>query len=166
MSTCQVAILGAGPCGLSQLRSFMMIANRGDQPKIDVVCFEKQDDWGGMWNFTWQTGVDEYGDRVHGSMYRDLYSNGPKECIEYSDYSFDEHFKRPTESFPPREMLREYILARAEKYKLRQYIRFRHAVKNVVYDHVTEKFAVTVHKLSSGEMFIDEFDYIIIATGH
>ena len=49
------------------------------------------------------------------SMYRFLWSNGPKECLEFADYTFDEHFKRPIPSFPPREVLQDYIVGRAEK---------------------------------------------------
>ena len=37
-------------------------------------------------------------------MYRYLWSNGPKECLEFADYSFDEHFGKPIPSFPPREL--------------------------------------------------------------
>ena len=38
---------------------------------------------------------------VPNSMYRYLWSNGPKECLEFADYSFDEHFGKPIPSFPP-----------------------------------------------------------------
>ena len=41
---------------------------------------------------------------VPNSMYRYLWSNGPKECLEFADYSFDEHFGKPIPSFPPREV--------------------------------------------------------------
>ena len=37
-------------------------------------------------------------------MYRHLWSNGPKECLEFADYSFEEHFGFPILSFPPREV--------------------------------------------------------------
>ena len=39
-----------------------------------------------MWNYTWRTGLDQHGEPVHGSMYRYLWSNGPKECLEFADY--------------------------------------------------------------------------------
>ena len=29
---------------------------------------------------------------MHNSMYRYLWSNGPKECLEFADYTFEEHF--------------------------------------------------------------------------
>ena len=40
-------------------------------PKI--VCYEKQEDWGGLWNYSWRTGSDQYGDPVPNSMYRYLW---------------------------------------------------------------------------------------------
>ena len=62
----RVAIIGAGPSGMAQLRAFQSARDKGsDIPEI--VCFEKQSDWGGLWNYTWRTGVDEYGNKCHGS---------------------------------------------------------------------------------------------------
>ena len=76
----RVAVIGAGPSGLAQLRAFASAKKK--KAKIpEVVCFEKQSDWGGLWNYTWRTGLDEFGEPVHGSMYRYLWSNGPKECL-------------------------------------------------------------------------------------
>ncbi|MGH6855681.1 MAG: NAD(P)-binding protein, partial [Aestuariivirga sp.] len=87
----RVAVIGAGPSGLAMLRAFQSAAKK--KAKIpEVVCFEKQSDWGGLWNYTWRTGLDEHCEPVHGSMYRYLWSNGPKECLEFADYSFEEHF--------------------------------------------------------------------------
>ena len=83
----RVAIIGAGPSGLAQLRAFQSAAAAGSEVP-EVVCFERQDDWGGIWNYTWRTGTDEYGEPVHCSMYRYLWSNGPKECLEFADYTF------------------------------------------------------------------------------
>ena len=40
----KVAIIGAGPCGLSMLRSFELAEKNGEKIP-EVVCFEKQDDW-------------------------------------------------------------------------------------------------------------------------
>ena len=73
----RVAIIGAGPCGLSQLRAFASARDKGEELP-EIVCFDKQSDWGGLWNYTWRTGLDENGVPVHGSMYRYLWSNGPR----------------------------------------------------------------------------------------
>ncbi len=72
----KIAIIGAGPCGLSMLRAFEQLENKGEKIP-EIVCFEKQEDWGGLWNYNWRTGSDQYGDPVHNSMYRYLWSNGP-----------------------------------------------------------------------------------------
>ena len=90
----RIAIIGAGPSGLAQLRAFESARRQGAEIP-EIVCYEKQDNWGGLWNYTWRTGLDEHGEPVHGSMYRYLWSNGPKECLEFADYSFEEHFGRP-----------------------------------------------------------------------
>ena len=129
----RVAIIGAGPAGLAQLRAFQSAHEQG-APMPHVVCFEKQADWGGMWNYTWRTGVDEHGEPVHGSMYRYLWSNGPKECLEFADYSFDEHFGRPISSYPPREVLWDYIQGRVKKAGVRDFIRFKTVVKSVTFE--------------------------------
>lgn len=59
----RIAVVGAGPSGLSQLRAFALEKSKGE-PIPDIVCFEKQSEWGGMWNYTWRTGTDEYGEPV------------------------------------------------------------------------------------------------------
>ena len=102
---------------------------------------EKQEDWGGLWNYSWRTGSDQYGDPVPNSMYRYLWSNGPKECLEFADYSFDEHFGKPIPSFPPREVLYDYILGRVKKGNLKDKIRFNHTVTNTYFDG--KQFEVT-----------------------
>lgn len=61
----RVAVIGAGPSGLAQLQAFAAARRNGTEAP-EVVCFEKQSDWGGLWNYTWRTGLDEYGDPVHG----------------------------------------------------------------------------------------------------
>ena len=124
----RVAVIGAGPCGLAQLDAFEQARRQGAEVP-QIVCFEKQSDWGGLWNYTWRTGLDEHGDPVHGSMYRYLWSNGPKECLEFSDYTFDEHFGQPIPSFPPREVLYDYIIGRAKANNLRQFIQFNTIVR-------------------------------------
>ena len=138
----RIAIIGAGPSGLAQLRAFESARRKGAAIP-DIVCFEKQEDWGGLWNYTWRTGLDEYGEPVHSSMYRYLWSNGPKEALEFADYSFEEHFGAPIPSYPPRAVLRDYIAGRVEKSDVRKYIRFRTPVRNVTWSADALKFTVT-----------------------
>lgn len=161
----RVAIIGAGPSGLAALRAFES-ANRKGAEIPELVCYEKQSDWGGLWNYSWRTGLDEYGEPVHCSMYRYLWSNGPKECLEFADYTFEEHFGRAIASFPPRAVLHDYIKGRVEKSGVRPYIKFSTPVKWVSYSETTKKFTVTVKDLKADEVSASEFDYVIVANGH
>lgn len=161
----RIAIVGAGPSGLAQLRAFQSAQSKGVSIP-DIVCYEKQQDWGGQWNYTWRTGLDENGEPVHSSMYRYLWSNGPKECLEFADYSFEEHFGKPIASYPPREVLWDYIKGRVEKADVRKYIRFNTAVRNISYDESTELFTVTVQDHTSDEIYSEDFDHVVIASGH
>lgn len=163
--TKRVAIIGAGPSGLAQLRAFQSAAAKGaDIPEI--VCFEKQSNWGGLWNYTWRTGVDENGEPVHCSMYRYLWSNGPKEGLEFADYSFEEHFGKQIASYPPRAVLFDYIEGRVLKADVRKWIRFSSVIRWVEYLPETEEFEVTIHDMTEDRVYKEKFDHVICASGH
>jgi cation diffusion facilitator CzcD-associated flavoprotein CzcO len=99
-------------------------------------------------------------------MYRYLWSNGPKECLEFADYTFDEHFKKTISSYPPREVLWDYIQGRVKKANIRRYIRFNTAVKDVAFDQASGQFTVTAQDYSAGRRTSQTFDHVIVATGH
>ncbi len=161
----KVAIIGAGPSGLAQLRAFQSAQTQGvDVP--EVVCFEKQENWGGLWNYSWRTGLDGHGEPVHNSMYRYLWSNGPKECLEFADYTFEEHFGKPIASYPPRAVLWDYIKGRVEKAGVRDKIRFNTIVRNVQFNEKTNQFTLTAQDMKKDSMSDEVFDYVIVANGH
>ena len=161
----RVAVIGAGPSGLAQLRAFQSASQNGvDIPEI--VCFEKQADWGGLWQYNWRTGLDEFGEPVHNSMYRYLWSNGPKEGLEFADYSFEEHFGKQIASYPPRAVLFDYIQGRVKKANVRQWIKFRTPVKYVQFDSKTKQFNVTSQDLENNTMTTEAFDHVVCASGH
>lgn len=161
----RVAVIGAGPSGLAQLRAFQSAKSKGAEIP-EVVCFEKQSNWGGLWNYSWRTGLDEYGEPVHGSMYRYLWSNGPKEGLEFADYSFEEHFGRPIASYPPRAVLFDYIEGRVKKAGVRDMIRFSSVVRSVTFDDSTKLFSVTVKDHVNDRLYTETFDNVVVASGH
>ena len=163
--TKRVAIIGAGPSGLAQLRAFQSAAAKGAEIP-EVVCFEKQSNWGGLWNYTWRTGVDENGEPVHCSMYRYLWSNGPKEGLEFADYSFEEHFGKQIASYPPRAVLFDYIEGRVLKADVRKWIRFSSVIRWVENDTEAGDFEVTVHDMTADRVYKERFDHVICASGH
>lgn len=164
MAKKRICIIGAGPSGLAQLRAFQSAKDNGaDIPEI--VCFEKQGDWGGLWNYTWRTGVDEHGNPCHGSMYRYLWSNGPKEGLEFADYYFEDHFGKPIASYPPRAVLFDYIKGRVEKAGVRHMIRFNTVVRDVrTLDG--GGFEVTARDCVADSESRETFDHVIVASGH
>lgn len=163
--TKRVAVIGAGPSGLAQLRAFQSAKAKGAEIP-EIVCFEKQSNWGGLWNYTWRTGLDEHGEPVHGSMYRYLWSNGPKEGLEFADYSFEEHFGKQIGSYPPRAVLFDYIEGRVTKAGVRDWIRFSTTIRMVKYNADKGNFTVTAHDLANDRMYEEEFDNVVVASGH
>jgi trimethylamine monooxygenase len=161
----RVAVIGAGPSGLAALRAFESARRKGAEIP-EVICYEKQSDYGGLWNYTWRTGLDEFGEPVHGGMYRYLWSNGPKECLEFADYGFEEHFGRPIPSYPPRAVLHDYIKGRIEKSGVVPYIKLNTPARWISYNDDTGKFTVAVKDLKSDTSSASEFDYVIVASGH
>lgn len=159
----RVCIIGAGPSGLAQLRAFQSAREKGAEIP-EIVCIEQQSDWGGLWNYTWRTGVDEAGNPCHGSMYRYLWSNGPKEGLEFADYTFEEHFGKPIASYPPRAVLFDYIKGRVDKADIRDWIRFNTIVRDV--RHEDGQFIVTSRNSETDTETVECFDHVIVATGH
>ena len=51
----RVCVIGAGPSGMSALYHFKQLEMKG-QEIPEIVCFEKQSDWGGLWKYSWRTG--------------------------------------------------------------------------------------------------------------
>jgi trimethylamine monooxygenase len=162
----KIAILGAGPSGLAQLRAFEAAHLNGAEDLPEIICYEKQTEIGGMWNYTWRTGLDQNGESVHGSMYRYLWSNGPKECLEFADYSFEEHFGALIPSYPPRAVLKDYIMGRINNQNISKYIRFECPVRWVDFNEGTKMFTVTVMDHKTGKQETNKFDYVVVATGH
>ena len=161
----RIAIIGAGPSGLAQLRAFKAEAEKGGAIP-EIICYEKQADWGGLWNYSWRTGLDEYGNPNHGSMYRYLWSNGPKEGLEFADYTFEEHFGKQIASYPPREVLFDYIAGRVKKAGVRDWIRFNHVVRDVRYHADQDSFSLIVRDCVKDSEATEQFDEVIVASGH
>ena len=159
----RICVIGAGPSGLAQLRAFKSAQEKGAEIP-EIVCYEKQPDWGGLWRYEWRTGLDEHMNPCHGSMYRYLWSNGPKEGLEFADYTFEEHFGRPIASYPPRAVLFDYIEGRVKRAGVRDWIRFDHLVRDVRADE--EGFEVTVRDCREDRESTERFDHVVVATGH
>ena len=106
-------------------------------------------------------------DRSKFSTFRNLWSNGPKECLELPHYTFDEHFGKSIPSFPPREVLFDYLQGRWRKDNIKSLVNFNTIVKDVVYNKDADNFTVMVKDLAKDELLDKEvFDYVVVASGH
>jgi len=163
MSKPSIAIIGGGPAGCALLKSFEA-ANKLSE--YDITVFEKQEKLGGLWNFDWHTGIDQNGEVVHGSMYKYLWSNGPKECLEFSDFTMEQHFGKKLPSYPPRPVMEEYLRARYETEENMKRFRFETVVRYVNFEEDTQKFKVVSHDLKTRTDKVEHYDYVAVATGH
>jgi len=162
----RVCIIGAGPSGMSTLYHFDKMQRKGHKVP-EIVCYEQQSNWGGLWKYDWRTGTDNNGESVHGSMYRYLWSNGPKEALEFPDYTFEQHYGTAIPSFPPREVLLDYLQGRWKQNDLKKWIVFNRVVRNVEYNEQEDNFKVVVKNASEDRVMAPEtFDMIFVASGH
>ena len=56
LSKAKVCLIGAGPSGMSVMFHMNRLAQQGLQVP-EIKCYEKQSNWGGLWNYSWRTGT-------------------------------------------------------------------------------------------------------------
>ncbi|XP_033747610.1 dimethylaniline monooxygenase [N-oxide-forming] 5-like [Pecten maximus] len=149
-----IAIIGAGCSGLTAIKCCI-------DEELIPVCFERENDIGGLWNYKENSKVGT------GSVYRSCVMNTSKEMMAFSDFP-------PPEDFPvflPHRYVNNYFQLYADNFDLRKYIKFRTIVTRVVpspdYDQ-TGCWDVTYCSCSGSdfEKVTRRFDGILICTGH
>ena len=71
---------------------------------------------------------------------------------------------KPIPSFPPREVLYDYILGRIKKGNSKHKVKFSTIVTNVI--HNGNNFEVTYRDKKNDTSSTDVFDYVVVANGH
>ena len=56
MAEKRVCVIGSGPSGMAFLYHIEKLRLEGNAVP-EVVCYDKQSDWGGLWNYDWRTGM-------------------------------------------------------------------------------------------------------------
>ncbi|XP_031633829.1 dimethylaniline monooxygenase [N-oxide-forming] 3-like [Contarinia nasturtii] len=155
-SALNIAVIGAGPSGIVSAK------NAIDQ-KHNVTIFEKTGTLGGVWYYTEETGTDEYGVEIHTAMYRDLRTNLPKQLMEFPNYSYP----NDTRSFPSHDVILKYLNSYAEKFHVKERIRFHHLVDKVSFNK-SGKWHVTVLRKNlpkTKQTETHEFDAVFVCSG-
>eukprot|EP00591_Stephanopyxis_turris_P012925 CAMPEP_0195524956 /NCGR_PEP_ID=MMETSP0794_2-20130614/25091_1 /TAXON_ID=515487 /ORGANISM="Stephanopyxis turris, Strain CCMP 815" /LENGTH=598 /DNA_ID=CAMNT_0040655293 /DNA_START=204 /DNA_END=2001 /DNA_ORIENTATION=+ len=130
-----------------------------------ITCYERGSMPGGVWRECPTDDPLRLKPENKGLQYEDLWLNNPKELIEYYDYTFDEHFHRPTPAYLPRRDVWEYVLSRNNMYGELDNVKYNHTVLNSRYDSESSNFTLTVSDDKTGETKTKSFDRCIFAGG-
>ncbi|HEX3976960.1 MAG TPA: NAD(P)-binding domain-containing protein [Solirubrobacteraceae bacterium] len=132
----RVCVIGAGVSGLTTVKAL------GDWG-VDHTCFEASDEVGGNWYFRNPNG--------RSSAYRSLHIDTSKTAVSFQDFAMDERYP----DFPHHTEIHGFLREYAERFGLRERIRFNTAV-----DRVT--------RLDEGGWDIDgeRFDVLVVCNGH
>lgn len=148
----RIAVIGAGASGLAAIKCCL-------DENLEVTCFEKSDGIGGLWRFTKKATPGRAG------VYRTTVINSSKELLAYSTFPPPPEFP----NFMHHTKLLEYMCLYADKYDLRQHVRFNTEVitvsKSADFDNRGDW--VVVSKSSDMEESVTEkFDAVMVCTGH
>ena len=148
----KIAIIGAGASGLPAIKCCL---DEGLQP----VCFEKTDDIGGLWN--WRENPTD----GQSTVMKSTIINTSKEIGFYSDFLVPADYP----NYMHNSKVLSYFRLYAENFDLLKHIHFRTEIKRV---SQVENFAETgrwkleIKNMESGLTRIEEFDGVMICTGH
>ena len=136
----RVAVIGAGAAGLCAAKYLLA---RG----VEVVIYEIGSNIGGLWVYENDNGLSP--------AYQSLHLNSEVGITAYKDFAF------PADGplYPDHEGVRRYLEAYADRFELRQHIRFHSRVTSV--SAAGERWRVAL-----GDAGASEFDAVVVASGH
>ena len=165
-----VCVIGAGPSGLVAARELRKEGHK-------VVVIEQNNDVGGQWLYDPNVEAeDPLGKcttlKVHSSVYDSLRLQSPRETMGFSDFPVLVKDGRDTRSFPGHRELLLYLQDFCERFELRELIRFSTRVENVRILNYGDQFGEDLIWVVKGidikneEVLEEEFDAVVVATGH
>jgi len=163
----EVALIGCGPAGMMFLHAINE-KKKNEDPKYpvpNVTCFERAALPGGVWKDVPENDPNRKEEENQMLMYDDLWANIPKELMEFYDYTFDDHFKKPTPTFLPRKDILEYLIARNSIDGALDNVKFNQEVEKVKYDKTITKFTVTTFDMITEKQTVATYDKVVFAGG-
>lgn len=173
----RVAIIGAGPCGLSAAK-YLVAQEHFDS----IVVYEKNPEVGGVWYYSRQPSEtlhvpqtspfcppdppikpEDAGAPVFPSpMYETLNTNIPHTLMKYGD----KDFPRGELIFPSRAVVQQYLVEYSEE--IRHLIKFSTQVNTVTLRREGGKdlWDVETESILDGQKSKSTFDAIVVASGH
>ncbi|KAF8789229.1 Dimethylaniline monooxygenase like protein [Argiope bruennichi] len=146
-----VAVIGAGSSGISAIK---VCKEEG----IDVVCYEKTNRIGGLWNYAG-------GQNEGATVMKSTVINSHKEMSAFSDFPPPSHFP----NYMHNSQVQQYFLMYAENFELLPHIRYNHDVvrvsKSSDYEE-TGRWKVVFKILPDEKEFEQIFDGFMLCNGH
>ncbi|KAJ9538866.1 hypothetical protein OSB04_031599 [Centaurea solstitialis] len=164
----KVAVIGAGLCGLIAAREL-------ERESHEVVVIEKSFRLGGVWVYDPRfesdlLGIDPNRDIVHGTIYKSLRTNSPRQIMGFSDYAFQGKEYGDPRMFPGHEEFLRYLEDFAERFGVTKLIRFNSEVIRVESLRQGNEFVVESKnsRLSSdsSSTLTEIFDAVVVCNGH
>ena len=137
----RICVIGAGCSGLAAIK------NLADAGFGKIVCYEQNPWIGGNWKYTSESS--------HSSVCSTTHIISSKKLSEYRDFPMPEDYP----DYPSHEQVLAYFESYAEKFGLKNYIRFNSKVA-----HIEKEGDGWIVELESGAK--ENFDYLMVANGH
>ncbi|KAI3787384.1 hypothetical protein L1987_41821 [Smallanthus sonchifolius] len=159
----KVAVIGAGVAGLTAARELQ-------KESLQVVVFEQSHRLGGTWAYDPRVesdplGIDPNRDVVHGSLYKSLRTNLPRQLMSFTDFEFAQKLYGDPQINPGHEEVLKLLEDFASCFKLTELVRFNTVVTRVeVVDSVNTTFVVESE--TNGVSLEEVFDAVVVCNGH
>lgn len=161
----KIAIIGAGAAGLISAKELTQMGHA-------VTVFEQTESIGGVWAYTDEVeddllGVQSRRKKVHGSMYKYLRTNLPREVMGVADFPFDDKFpgsEDPRQYCSHEEVFR-YLKAYATHFDVLKYVRFSSCIQHVTRRGTGWRVSVTNNN-SEEHAYEEHVDALVICNGH
>ncbi len=187
--TTRIAVIGGGPSAMFFCHSLEQQTREARKQKrigncsnlLQVTCFEKSSTPGGVWKAAPVESIPFSDNTSSGSVsasesesankpvYEELWTNGTAHCMEFYDYTFDEHLDgEPAPLFLPRHDVNDYLINRVTKNCptfFQDYFKFCTEVVHVRWLQETFLFEVTVRNTQTGVTSVMPFEKCIWAAG-
>ncbi|PON84802.1 Flavin monooxygenase-like [Trema orientale] len=160
-----VAVIGAGVAGLCAARELKSEGHR-------VVLFEKASCIGGTWAYDPRVESDPLSldpDReiVHGSLYRSLRTNLPRQLMGFSDYPFVKRQNGDPRTFPGHEEVLRFLNEFATEFGLVELGRFNTEVVRVTRVGTrSDKWLVESKTRGSDSVSREVFEAVVVCAGN
>ncbi|XP_024992812.1 flavin-containing monooxygenase FMO GS-OX5-like [Cynara cardunculus var. scolymus] len=159
----KVAVIGAGVGGLITARELKRESHQ-------VVVFEKSHRLGGTWAYDPRVeddllGLDPDREIVHGSLYKSMRTNLPRQLMSFTDFKFGEKEYGDPRLFPGHNEVLMFLEDFASNFQITELIRFKTVVTRVeaIDSGITE---FVVESMTNQVSSVEVFDAVVICSGN